>query len=258
MEGFIWTQEQIFAYVLILARVSAIFAFAPIFGSRSVMVQLKAALSLVVSVMLFMVLQPEGQSMQGMVDFAMRIAIEVIIGAAIGYVATFAFEAIQFAGELMGLQMGFGIVNVIDPLTSVQVSLIGQFKFILAVLLFLLVGGHRMIVESIGHSFLVLPPGQMAFNTGISRYFVNLFSELLVVGVRLAAPVVTSLLMTSLAEGLIARTVPQMNIFIVGFGVRIAFGLFILSVSVAYFAMVITGQFEDLPYDFEQLFRLMM
>ncbi len=258
MEAFLaQSGEQFLVFLLVLARVGALLVFAPVFGSQAVPVQVKAGLSLIVAVLLALTLRPQVVPVPWGLGFALRVGGEVLIGIAVGYVATLLFEAVQLAGELAGVQMGFGIVNVIDPLTSVQVSLVGQFKFMLAVLLFLAVNGHRVIVEAIGQSFQVIPPGRFVFETGIGQHFVGLFGQMLVIAVKLAAPVLVALLLASFAEGIIARTVPQINIFIVGFGIRIAFGIFILMLSVGFFVLVMTRQFEQLPLELDRIFRIL-
>jgi len=258
MEAFLeQSGEQFLVFLLVLARVSALLVFAPIFGSRALPLQVKAGLSLIVAVLFALTLRADTAGMRWGLDFALRVGGEVLIGIAVGYVATLLFEAVQLAGEMVGLQMGFGIVNVIDPLTSVQVSLVGQFKFMLAVLLFMAVNGHRVIIEAIGQSFQIIPPGHLVFETRIGQHFGVLFGQMLVVAVKLAAPVLVALLLASFAEGVIARTVPQINIFIVGFGIRIAFGIFMLMLSVGFFVLVMTRQFSLLPLELERVFRIL-
>ena len=256
MEAFLTqSEEQFVVFLFVLARVASILAIAPIFGSRSVPPQIKIGLSLLVAAILALALPVEPIPIRIGLEFVLRIAGEVLIGIALGYGTLLIFEAVQIAGELMGLQMGFGIVNVIDPLTSTQVSLIGHFKFLLAVLLFLAMSGHRMIIAAIGQSFQLIPPGQTVFETLIGQYFVVQFGKMLILAVKLSAPVLVSLLLASFAEGIIARTVPQMNIFIVGFGIRIAFGLFVLMLSIGFFALVMGKQFDQLPRVFDEVLR---
>lgn len=258
METFLQqSQEQFALFLMVLARVGGIMVFAPIYGSRAVPPQVKAGLSLLLAAVLSLTLRGSGAIAAIDLSFFFRIAGEVMIGMAVGYAATLIFEAVQVAGEVAGVQMGFGIVNVIDPVTSVQVSLIGQLKFMLAVLLFLAVNGHRVIVEAIGQSFLVIPPGRMAFESAIGWHFVSLFGQMLVVAVKLAAPVMVALLLASFAEGIIARTVPQINIFIVGFGIRIAFGIFVLMLSISFFVLVMSKQFSYLSLELEKVFLIL-
>jgi len=256
MEAFLaQSQERFLVFLLILARVGAIFVFSPLFGSRSVPAQVKAGLSLIVAALLALSLRLSPPQVVTGLGLLLAVGGEVLIGIAVGYVGTLLFEAVQLSGEIVGLQMGFGIVNVIDPLTSAQVSLIGQFKFLMAVLLFLALSGHRVIVEAMGRSFEIIPPGGMVFETALGQHFIGMFGQMLVVSVKLAAPVLVALLLASFAEGIIARTVPQINIFIVGFGIRIAFGLFVLMLSIGFFVLVMTKQFSQLPIYLQEIFQ---
>ena len=249
------SQEHFLVFLLTLVRVSAILVFAPIFGSVVVPVQAKVGLSLIIAAMLSLALPVPVSPVALGLGFLVAVGGEVLLGMAVGFTATLIFEAVQVAGEMAGVQMGFGIVNVIDPMTSARISLVGQFNFVLAVLLFLAVGGHRMIVEAIGQSLRVIPPGQLGLGSVVGQHFVDVFGEMLVIAVKLAAPILVSLLLASFAEGIIARTVPQINIFIVGFGIRIAFGLFVLMLSVGFFVVVMTRQFEDMSLRLEQVIR---
>ena len=258
MEAFLGqTEQQFLLFLLILARISAVFVFAPVFGSASVPVQVKAGLSLLIAILLTIAYPVDPPEITVGLELILRIGSEVIMGGAVGFVANLMFEAVLMAGELVGVQMGFGIVNVIDPVSSVQISIVGQLKFLLAVLVFLGIGGHRMFLDALAQSFTLLPVGQIGFATEVGQHFVNLFGSMLVLTVKLAAPVLVSLLVASFAEGMIARTVPQINIFIIGFGIRIAFGLFMLMVSIGFFVLVITHRFEQLPQQFDQLFRIL-
>lgn len=248
METFLTqSTEQFVVFLFILVRVSSMLVFAPVFGSQNVPRMIKAALSLLVAMIFAVTIRAEAPVTMHPLGMILRIGGEFLLGAAVGYLATMVFEAVQLGGELAGLQMGFGIVNVIDPLTSVQISLISQLKFIFAVLLFLVINGHHVVLAAIGESFKIIPPGNVGMGSLVGWHFVQLFGEMIILGVKIAAPIVVALLLASFSEGIIARTVPQINIFIVGFGIRIAFGLFVLMISMGFFVLVMTRQFEQLP-----------
>jgi flagellar biosynthesis protein FliR len=257
-EFLLQAEEQFYVFLLVLVRVASIISFAPVFGSRSVIPQVKILLSLFIAGMLVFAMDLPMVEFQGWVDLFIRAVTEVLLGVAIGYAGTLLFEVVQFGGELVGLQMGFGIVNVIDPLTSVRVSLIGQMKFILAVFIFLGIGGHRMIVEAMGRSLEIVGPGMLVFDTDLGMHFVEQFGRMLVVSIKVAAPVMVSLLLASFAEGIVARTVPQMNIFIVGFGIRIAFGMFSLMLSLGFFVLLIGKHLGTLPVQMETVLRFFL
>ena len=129
--------HQFILFFIIFIRVATIIATVPLFGFDAVPVQLKAGLSAMLAILVFPLVDKAGVRIPTeFLPFVLMIIHEVIIGMIIGFTANIIFVGIRFAGELIGLDMGFGIVNVIDPLSGEQVSIVGQFKYLLALLLF--------------------------------------------------------------------------------------------------------------------------
>ena len=133
----------------------------------------------------------------------------------------------------MGWQIGFGFINILDPLTGEEISLLGQLQYILASLIFIVIGGPLFLLEALGDSLWLIVPGTLQFNPEIGQQVAVLFGEVFIIGIKVSAPVYwLTLLMLGVIEGLIARTVPQMNILLVGFPIRIGIGLMVLAWSV--------------------------
>ena len=154
--------------------------------------------------------------------------------------------AVQFAGEVIGIDVGFGVVNIIDPLSSEQISIIGTFKNLIAVVVFLLVDGHHVVLQTLAVSFEMVPLGGMQFTDLLAQGLIQMTSRVFVMAAKLAAPVIAALFLTSLALGIIARTVPQMNVFIVGFPLKIAVGMLVLMLSLPLFQVVLVKFFGKL------------
>jgi len=171
------------------------------------------------------------------------------MGVALGFAVLLLFVGIQFAGQLVGLQMGFGIVNVIDPQSSNQVSIIGQYLNILAVLILLTTNGHHMILKGLVSSFDVVPLGGVELKASVAAKMIVLTSQAFIVAVKIAAPILLSLFLVSVALGILARTVPQMNVFIVGFPVQIAVGLTALIVALPMFFVLLGRLMGSLERD---------
>ena len=168
------------------------------------------------------------------------------MGLILGFVVLLLFIGIQFAGQLAGLQMGFGIVNVIDPQSSEQVSIIGQFLNILAILLVLTLNGHHLILQGLVHSFEVVPLGGIEFKEVVMQKLVVLSNEVFIIAIKISIPVLLSLFLISVAMGILARTVPQMNVFIVGFPLKIGVGMAMLALSLPLFQMVLVKMFNTM------------
>ncbi|MEC9381189.1 MAG: flagellar biosynthetic protein FliR, partial [Candidatus Latescibacterota bacterium] len=163
----------------------------------------------------------------------------VLMGVVMGFVVLLLFVAIQFAGQLAGLQMGFGIVNVIDPQSSNQLSIMGQFLNILAILLLLSLNGHHTILTGLVTSFETIPLGGVVLKAGLMQKMIAITAEVFIIGVKIAAPIMTALFLVTAAMGVLARTVPQMNVFMVGFPVQISVGLGAFLVCMPLFAMLV-------------------
>jgi flagellar biosynthetic protein FliR len=164
---------------------------------------------------------------------------EVMIGAVIGMIARLIFAGIQLAGQLIGFQMGFAIVNVIDPAFSLQVSIIAQFQYLIALLLFLSLNGHHMFLYAVAESFRILPPLAFHFSGGLMQAITGFVRDMFEIGIKVGAPIIAILFFMSVGLGLVARTVPQINIFIVGFPLQIAIGLIGVGVTMPYFVGMI-------------------
>jgi flagellar biosynthetic protein FliR len=251
--------EHIEAFILVLLRVSAIIVTIPVISETAIPVQIKAALSLLISLIIFPLVLPKiPQPANYQVLILMyRMAGEVMIGVIIGYAAKFVFAGIQIAGEMIGFQMGLSIANVIDPLTSKQVSTIADLQYLIAMLVFLAVDAHHFFFSAIIQSYSILNPLTFHFSGQLMQAIFDFSSEMFVVAVKLGAPLMAVMLFTNVGLGIIARTVPQMNIFIVGFPLQISIGLIFLGLTAPLFVKMTQGLFAGLETKIGLLLRLM-
>jgi len=232
--------DQFHIFLLVLLRVSALLMVAPIFGHRTWLARAKVGLAFTVSIILFPIVADQPLDVPaGVLPYALMMIREVLMGVVMGFVVLLLFVAIQFAGQLAGLQMGFGIVNVIDPQSSNQLSIMGQFLNILAILLLLSLNGHHTILTGLVTSFETIPLGGVVLKAGLMQKMIAITAEVFIIGVKIAAPIMTALFLVTAAMGVLARTVPQMNVFMVGFPVQISVGLGAFLVCMPLFAMLV-------------------
>jgi len=222
------TSSQIETFILIFVRITAIISLLPIFGSQSVPAQLKAGLSFVLAMVVFPSVSPylvvAGEF--NVPIFFVTVIKEALIGIAIGYVTTFMFAAVQFAGRLIDTQMGFALVQVIDPFSNTQTTVTGQFQVLLFSIIFLLVNGHYFLLLAAVKSFEMIPLTMVHFPSGaMVALFTRMTGNIFVMAVRFASPVFSVLVLSSLSLGIVARTVPQINIFFVGLPMKIGLGI---------------------------------
>ncbi|NLU49757.1 MAG: flagellar type III secretion system protein FliR [Syntrophomonadaceae bacterium] len=218
-------------FLLVFGRVSGLFLSAPVYSSRQIPVQLRVLFALLLAAVMASTGVPRYEiniSNTGL--FLLALLQEMLTGYALGLVAYMVFAGIQLAGQLMDMQMGFGIVNVVDPQSGIQVPLIGNFNYLLALLVFLGINGHHLLLLALHQSYQFVPVLGVSFVPGFTRFVVELGAYMFVVGLKIAAPVVAALFVADVALGFMARTVPQMNVFLVGIPLKILGGILMLLV----------------------------
>lgn len=250
--------KDVVAFVLVLMRAAGIFLTAPVFSSRNIPVMVKASWILLVAFLVFPVVDFKSLPLPSSgIPLTMAVIRELLIGFSIGLGATLIFTGIQLAGQIVDIQMGLGMVNIIDPTTNIQISAMGQYYFMVATLVFLAVNGHHVLLRGVVDSFNILPLGQAHFSTALGTEMMNLFSQVFFIAFRVGAPVIGALFITNMALGVVARTVPQMNVFIVGMPLNLAVGFLITAVSMGFFTFILQGLFNGMYRDLSLLLHAM-
>ena len=230
----------------------------PLFGSKNIPVLLKGGLLLSVSIVLFPILKLDHiPFITEVIPFCLEVIGEIILGVAIGLSVRLLFAGIQLAGQLAGFQMGLAIVNVMDPQTSVQVPILAQFNNMIAMLVFLAINAHHWFLRAIVESFRIVPPFEFRFSYSLMEQLMILGSNMFIIAVKIGAPIMATMLITSVALGLVARTVPQMHIFIVAMPLKILIGLLLLSLTVPYLSSFLREVFNGLGNDVILLLKTM-
>jgi len=237
--------------VLFLRAASFIFT-APIIGSRNVPITVKGGLSLAVAIVVYPVIPHAlfGQVPPNLPTFALIVAREIIIGMAIGYGARLVFDGVQFGAQYVAFMMGLGIANVLDPQSEAQIPIIAQMEGVIAFILFITIGGHLWFISAFYDSYSILPTGgfQMVSGTWV-LYLSKMVGKLFVIAMKVNAPIWAALLFTQVCMGIVARMIPQINIFIVGFPLQIAVGFFVMAFSMGVLATVLERYFYQLYKD---------
>lgn len=235
------------AFVLIACRVGTVVMIAPLFGSRSVPAQLKIGLTLVLSlVFLPLALVHVTTLPDSLPAFLVLVARELFIGAIIGFAVQVLFAALQAGGQIIGLQVGFSLANLINPLSNDHSSLIDQFYGVLATLLFLTMDGHHALILAMQESFDLLPLGRSTFGLPPASILLHWGTDLFLIATRMALPLMAALLLADVALAVVARSVPQLNVFVVGMPAKIAVAFALLIVTVPVAALIMTRAFAGL------------
>ena len=249
---------QLQIFFLIFLRVGAIMMFIPIFDSRNIPVLFKAGLVFSVSILLFPILKLDTiPFINSAIPFGIGVTGEIMMGAIIGLSIKLIFAGIQLAGQLSGFQMGLAIANVMDPVTSAQVSIIAQLNNLMAMLIFLTINAHHMFLRALAESFRLIPPFDVQFSNSLIEHLISLSGNMFIIAIKVGAPVIVALLLTNVAFGLIARTVPQMNIFLVAMPIQIVVGLLFLAFALPYLLLFFRQIFNESGRDILLLLRAM-
>lgn len=218
-------------FLLLLGRLSGLFLSAPIFSSRQIPGRIKILVLVLLAAMISYfapVAAPVTISNTGM--FLAAVVVELAIGYTIGFVAYVVFGAIQLAGQVMDMQMGFGIVNVVDPQSGTQIPLMGNLTQTLALLMYLAMDGHHYLLQAMVESYRIIPVLGFHLNSAFFELLLTISVQMFVIAVKISAPVIIAVLTADIAMGFIARTVPQMNVFIVGLPLKILVGFITLMI----------------------------
>ncbi len=253
------TLRQFLLFLLVLFRVGGLMFIAPFFGAAVLPPQAKIGLSLFVAIVVFPTLAIGGLALPESVGaFALAAALETGVGVIIGFVATLFFVGVQLAGMLVDQELGLSLANVIDPVSAEQTSVVGQLKFFLATLFFLALDGHHYLLSAVIGSFHEIPLLGLSLQRGFYEAITDRqVQEVLEAAIRISAPTVVALLLTTVGMGFVARIAPEMNMFVLVFSIRLVVGLGIVLLSIPVFAYVFDKDLSRFLANMPNWIRLM-
>jgi flagellar biosynthetic protein FliR len=223
--------QEFRSFFPIFIRVSVILFMFPFFNARIIPVLSKVGLTLIITVVLFPVIGNKmvafPHTLWGM---AQLIITEALIGMILGLLVQMFFEAVRIMGQLVGFQTGFAIVNILDPQSGSQVSILANMAYLVAIVSFLVMNGHHILLSAMRESFEIINPGSLGLNRQIFQEIMQVSGDMFVIALRIGAPAIAALLFVSVAFGLITKLIPQMNVMIVLFPIKITIGLFFFGI----------------------------
>ena len=241
-------QGQVAIFLLVLTRTSGIFFISPFLGSMNVSARLRAGAAVGVAVLLFPVVMKLQvlQAPANVLLFAATVIKELFIGWLIGLVGYIVLTAINTAGKIMDMQVGFAVVNMMDPTTQQQTGLIGNFLYNLSIIYFLIVNGHHIILSALAESFRIIPLDSMVWNNSLPELMTDLTAGVFLNGMKIAMPITFAILLTNVGMGILARTMPQMNIFVVGIPMHLMVGTTMLSMILPFYLLFLDVMFNEM------------
>lgn len=240
------------AFLVLISRIGGLVAALPVLSGRAVPVKVKAALILSLGILLAPLIRLPVVPYDPVV-LAAGLVSEMAIGLAIGLAVRMFFSALEIAGEMIGVQMGFGVVQLFDPSTALQTSIIGQYFTLLASLIFLSLNGHLLLVATILSSYESIPAFGASLPGGMGDDILRLSHHMFLVGLKLAAPVLVIILLINILLALLGRAVAQINVFVLSFPITIAGGLAVLGLSTPFIVNLLVEEIERLQLTIHQL-----
>ena len=246
-----FNMDEVLSFFAVLVRLSVLFSIVPFFGDRLILAPIKVLLSIVVSITLFPVLVASGSikvsdahvwgaTAGGLTS---TIALEVMFGLALGFVSRLVFEALALGANLVGNFMGFASASVYDPHQESQTEVVAHIQTTLAMLLFLVIDGHHVLLRAILDSYKVVGIGKAGFNDVFQHQLIFMTAEVFRFGVQMASPTALGLFLLNMIFGVLSKSLPQLNLLVITFAANALVGFAILFISFLEFHDSIGGMF---------------
>lgn len=232
------TEPQMTYMLLLFLRVTGLFVLSPVLGRSNVPAIAKIGLSLLLSY-IFLMAYPVSATppvdSANLLAYALLCVKELLVGLVMGYMTTLFFGVVLMAGQIMDVQIGFGMAQIYDPGMQTTASMVGELLNYSLLLYFLVVGGHLTLIKILYFSFEKIPVGQVVLAPDIANTCISAFGMAVSMAVSLALPIMAAELILEIVMGIMIRSVPQLNIFVVGLSVKILVGLFALALMIPFF-----------------------
>lgn len=244
--------------LLVFIRIASALAVLPVFGHRATPTTVKTGLALILALMLVPSLTAQTPAPGGTIlDFFLLAAKETLCGIILGFAGQFLFYAVEIAGQLVGFQAGFSVVASIDPNTETQSTVLTQFYNLTVLLVFVTIDGHHTMIRAVADSLQAIPVGKLAVGSGFVEWSLIATTKVLGDGVRLAAPLMVTLLLADVGLGILTRIAPTLNVFVLGFPLKIALSLTMISLTLTVVISMFSQQYLEFTRNLPFLFKLL-
>ena len=245
-------------FMLVLGRMGGLFAAIPLFGGKMVPARIKIAAVFAMTLVFFPIIRAALPPLPpDVLSLGLLMVREVLIGVTLGLLAQVIFSAVEFCGQIIGMQMGLSIASQYDPAMGTQVSIMSVVQNLLAMLLFMALGMHHIFIRAIVESYGVVPLGAWHMSGGLLKFVITATTGVFILAIKLAAPVMAALLAATVALGVMARSFPQMNVFMLSFPLSIGLGFIVLGATLLIFVRTLGSSFSAMNEQISTLFRLL-
>ena len=233
--------DNIDVFLLIIVRLLGFFIILPVLSGSNIPLMVRTLLAMSMAYIIFSsTLVIHVHYYPTILGFGMLAAGEFITGFLMAYVVYIVFSVLFLVGQMIDMQIGFSMVSVLDPITQIQVPIAGNLLFMTMGVMLVQSGGLHSFISALFFSYDVMPIGHTVIinNASIINSLLLLMADYFVMGVQIAMPIVGSLLILTIALGILVKSVPQMNIFVVGIPIKLLLGLIIFFFIIPVFSQV--------------------
>ena len=239
--------DFLIVFLIFLRILSALIA-APVFGHKAIPAVSKVFISFVIAYIVFNSVNSPEITLDFNVWWIATTALkEIITGLIIGYTLNFIFYGINFAGSLIGFDIGLAMATIFNPVDESSGNVIGQLVYFLALLMFFIINGHHYVIQGLAYSFHVIPLSEATIKESVVELLIKYSATVFIIAVKISAPILVSYFLIHIAEGILARIIPQMQVFFVTYPIKIGVGFLMMTMLVPLYV----GLIKNLLHDFE-------
>ncbi|MDF2545854.1 MAG: flagellar biosynthetic protein FliR [Anaerosolibacter sp.] len=244
--------DQMGILLLIFARIVGMLMTAPIFNQNNIPAYVKLGFSLILAFILLPILAvPTNLQLENFFQLMLLGTKELALGIMIGFICYLFFSIVYIAGHLIDMEIGFSIASVLNPMDeNEEIALSANLIFVMAILVFLSVNGHHKLIQVLKQSFDIIPIGGLTINGLMIEKLISIFISIFVIAFKFSAPIIVAIFLTNVLLGILARTMPQMNVFVVGMPIKILLGMMVLFIVfplyIGFFEYIFDTMFEHL------------
>ncbi len=241
-----FTIEDLESYLLIVIRLAAFFATAPIFSMMRVPRKFKAGMSVFIAIVVCGIVKVELEPVGGVISFAILILQESIVGILLGFITNICLYILNFAGRVIDTEIGLAMANMLDPTTALQSSVSSSYYTQIISILFLIYDMHYYLIKAIIDSFKYVPVGQAVFDKSLYEIMQNYIVDYFIIGFRIVLPIFAAMLIINVVLGVLTKIAPQMNMFVVGMQLKVFAGLIILLIITSTLPTIADFLFDEM------------
>lgn len=223
-----FTLENLEVFFLILVRMSGFIYTAPLFSLKNIPIRVKTGFSIFLSIILFYSVGTPAVEYSGVIGFAIIVVKEAIAGALMGMFSNIAYHILAFSGQVIDMEIGFSMINQLDPATRIQTTITANLYGYLVLLMMMITNLHHYFIRAVVDSYKIIGLGEAVFPPDMYLLMVRFVADYFVIAMRIVLPVLTAILVVNTILGILAKVAPQMNMFVIGMQLKILVGLVVL------------------------------